>query len=440
MMRAIGIIAALVCAPHVAGANPVDAFGFGARGASMAGAQTAATRDGGAHYYNPSVLATFDDIRFYVGYQTAVPKLRVNGLDLGVDSSRGFAAAVTIPGMIGPVKVAVGGGLFLPDQQVTRIRALPAGQPRFALFDNRPQRIFLGANVAFKVGERLSVGGGIAYMSNTAGGVVLSGRLGFPIVEDSDLAISIDQDLRTVRYPQAGLHWVVNDWLDVGAVYRGGFELTISQGVLVAADIGPPDMEPLVEDASVDILATTLDLFQPEQIGAGLNAQFGSFTVAFDLTFHRWSEFKNPAADIQIEIDAGMFNDQIDIPEALPLTEPHFADIVIPRLGVEWLAFSNLDTDVHLRGGYSFEPSPAPEQVGESNFVDNDKHTLAAGAGWTVSRWSTVIPKPVTFDVFVATTVLAPRNHNKLSPVNSVGDYRSSGQVWQAGLSSRWSF
>lgn len=433
---------ALAAAPAPAAANPADAFGFGARAQAMAGAQTAATEDGSANYYNPAALATFDAIRLDLGYQTAAPALRVNGLDLGVDSSRGLAVAIGVPGHLGPVKVALGGGLFLPDQQVIRIRSIGPGQPRFVVYDNRPQRLFLGAHLAVEIGSRLAVGGGVAYMSNTFGSVELGGRLGFPNAEDSDLDLAIDIDLVTIRYPQLGILYRANGWLTLGASYRGGFVLNQDQRVVVRGDIGAEGQEPVVEDGALDLRSLAQDLFQPEQYTAGLDAQLTPrLTLAFDLSFHRWSEFDNPATQIEIELDAGMFNDLIDLPDDAPeFPEPHFSDIFVPRLGVEWLAHRTPDRDVHLRAGYAYEPSPAPEQVGAENFVDNDKHTGSLGLGFTMRNLTEILPRPVSVDFYAATTFLPERRHRKLSPVDPVGDMSSGGTIVQAGAMSRWRF
>ena len=68
-------------------------YGFGARGPAMANAQVAAASDGSAVYYNPALLATFDEIRMDVGYQVALPYLALNGIDNDVDSSHGASFA-----------------------------------------------------------------------------------------------------------------------------------------------------------------------------------------------------------------------------------------------------------------------------------------------------------------------------------------------------------
>ena len=200
-------------------ANPIDAFGLGARGAAMGGAQTAAADDSAANYYNPALLARLEALHIDLGYRAAVPRLEINDADLGVDTSRGLHVGFATPGRIGKLRVALGSAIFLPDQNVSRVRSLPRSQPRWALYDNRPQRLFFAANIAVAITDRLVIGGGIAYMSNTEGSVILAGRLGFPNAADSDLDLDIDVDLKTIRYPQLGAGFRVNDWLDIGASY-----------------------------------------------------------------------------------------------------------------------------------------------------------------------------------------------------------------------------
>ncbi len=447
MTRGVAAAAAAciaLAAPRHGAANPLDHFGFGARAASMAGAQTASTDDTGANYYNPAALATFDTIRFDLGYQIAVPSLRINDQDLRVDSSRGFSIGLAVPGRIGPrgiIKLAIGGGLFIPDQQITRVRSVASDQPRFVLYDNRPQRMFLGANVAVSIADVVFLGGGIAYLSSTAGAVTLDGRLGFPIAEDSQFDIAIDVDLKTIRYAQLGALVRAADWLRLGASFRDEFQLEVAQAVIIQGQIGSPEM-PIVEDAFLHVESLSQDLFQPAELTVGAAVDIGArWMVSGDLSFHRWSRFQNPAAKIDLELDAGMFNDMIDLPDEPPtFPAPNFHDIYVPRLGVEYLAEETSARKVHLRGGYAYEPSPAPEQTGENNFVDNDKHTVSFGVGYTMFDVGSILLQPLSIDAFAAITFLPERTHRKESPVDPVGDYRADGAIAQVGLQTRWRF
>jgi long-chain fatty acid transport protein len=439
-VRRLGAAAAVLLAAAPAAANPVDVFGFGARGAAMASAQVAAADDASATYYNPALLVRSEDVRIDVGFQAGLPRLFVDGEDLGVDPSHGTTIGLLVPGVVAGRAVAVGAGVFLPDQHITRTRALPSPRPRFALYDNRPQRLFLSADVAVELRPGLSVGAGLAYMSGTQGEVLLQGLVGFPQPEASNLALSIDVDLRTVRYPHAGLAWQALPWLNLGLSYRGGFTLQIDQTVRIDGDVGLPDLPPVVDDGFLSLRSVSQDLFQPAQLTAGLAAQLTPATaVAFDLAWHRWSVFDNPAAELTIDLDIGQFNEFVDLPPDRPIPAPHYHDTVVPRLGVERV-LGRGDRVVRARGGYAYEPSPAPEQFGETNFIDSDRHLLSAGAGLELPGLGGILVRPVALDAFVGVTVLEPRAHRKLSPVDPVGSYRSTGWLLSAGVTSRWRF
>jgi long-chain fatty acid transport protein len=433
-------LVALAALAAPARANPVDLFGFGARGQAMGGAEVAAAEDTSASYYNPALLARSTDIRIDVGYQLAVPRLTIDGRDNDVDVSRGTAIGLAVPGRLLGARLAVGAGLFLPDQQITRTRTLASERPRFVAYDNRPQRLFLAANVAVELPGDVAIGGGIAYMSSTQGTVELDGLVAIPDPEASDLDLAIDVDLRTIRYPQAGVAWRARPWLTVAASYRGGFKLVLDQRFRITGDVGAPDAPPVVDDGFLDLRSRAQDLFQPAQLTVGASAQLTPrLLVAFDLAWHRWSAFENPAAHIDLELDLRDFNDLVDIPPQTPVPAPHFHDIAVPRLGGEY-TFATGRRRWHARGGYVFEPSPAPVQRAATNLIDNAKHTLSAGLGVELPGLGGVLLRPVAIDLGVAVTVLPERTHEKLIAADPIGDYRSGGAVLAASLATRWRF
>ena len=439
-MRRELVIAGVLALAAPARANPADIFGLGARGTAMGGAQVAATDDGTAAYYNPARLVRGDDIHIDIGYQFAQPYVGTSEDTFAVDSSRGLAFDIAVPGQVAGARIAIAAALFLPDQHVTRTRTLPEARPRYLAYDNRPQRIVLAAVGAIQILPGLSVGGGVAYMSSASGSVFLRGLVGFPDAAASDLDLAIDVDVETIRYPHAGVAWSVLPWLELGASYRGGFRLVSDLSVHVRGDIGAPGQPPVVEDGRLDLRSVSLDLFQPMQITGGLAAQVtSSLLVAFDLAWHRWSVFENPTAKIDIELDIKDFNDLVNIPPQVPLAPANLNDIFVPRLGVEWKLPWGPRT-LAVRGGYVYEPSVAPEQKAATNFLDNDKHTLLLGGGLDFAGIGEVIPRPVSIDAVIGVTVLEPREHHKVSPIDPVGDYRSTGWVMQAGVTTRWRF
>jgi long-subunit fatty acid transport protein len=71
-----------------------------------------------------------------------------------------------------------------------------------------------------------------------------------------------------------------------------------------------------------------------------------------------------------------------------------FEDTLCGRLGVEYRRPTGR-TDWALRAGYAYLPSPVPEQVGLTSFADNDRHTLALGAGATLIDWRPLLTRPI---------------------------------------------
>lgn len=436
-MKAAALLLLVAAAP--ASANPADVIGLGARAIAMGGAQVATVDDSTAGYYNPARLASFDDIHIDVGYQMAVPRVGANGELFPIDRSQGLAAGIAVPGRVLGKRLAIGATVFVPDQQVTRTRTLPAERPRFLTYDNRPQRLLMAATAGFEILPGLQIGGGVAYMASTNGTVELQGLVGFPNAELSDLDLSIDVDVQTIRYPHAGIAWQASPKLSFGASYRGGFRLVIDQTVKVRGDLGTPDIV-VVENGRLDLRSVSQDLFQPMQITVGGAYQVTPcLLVALDIAYQRWSVYDNPTARIEIELDVGQFNDLVMIPPPRQLEIPDLRDIVVPRLGVEWQGAPGPRKWI-ARGGYVFEAAVAPEQKGESNFIDNHKHTLSLGGGIEWRGIGDVIQKPFSLDGFVSFTYLQPRDHHKLSPVDPVGDYTASGHAIAAGVMTRWRF
>lgn len=422
-------------------ANPMDAFGAGSRATAMGGAATAASEDSSANYYNPAGLVHGRDLRIDIGYRYAQPLLRIDGRDLGVDSSRGFLVGIVAPGHIGPFRFAFGATLWLPDQRLTRVRSLPFDQPRFVLFDNRPQRLYLAANLAIQIVPGLYVGGGLTFMSKTAGELFLKGSVAVSDPDASSLVSKINVDLVAVRYPQAGILWDATPWLSVGVTYRHSFVLELDQQFRIDGDVGNPGLTPVVENGYFAAHSISSDLFQPWQLtgGAALRLE-RNLLLTFDVTYAAWSEFPVPAANLTLGLDIGVYNDRVMLPPARSYPPSRFHDIVIPRAGIEWRAWQRPKVALDLRGGYSYEPTPVPEQIGESNFADSDKHTFSVGAGVELANMTAILPRPIDIDVHFAGTYLPARANRKIDPLDQVGDFVADGVIVQMGLMLRSRF
>ena len=439
---ALSIVVAVAAVMPAARAKPIDALGFGSRNIGMAGASTATANDGSANYYNPAGLVAGKDLRIDIGYRYAQPILRMNGHNVGVDSARGWEVGLTAPGNIGPFRFAVGIALWLPDQRLTRVRSLPFAQPRFVLFDNRLQRLLLSANLAIQIVPGLYIGAGLTFMSRTLGQLFLKGSVAVSDPDSSSLTTSVDVDLIAVRYPQAGIMWQATRNLSFGVSYRHKFQLELNQGFQINGNVGDPGLPPVITNGSFAAQSISQDLFQPWQLTGGVAVRlWRRLLVAFDLTYAAWSDFPVAASNLTLSIDLGpVFTPKIMLPPPRTYPQPGFHDIVIPRIGVEWRARENQRLSVDVRGGYSYEPTPVPSQVGESNLVDCDKHTFSLGVGLELGKLQPILEQPLSIDAHFAATYLPPRATYKLSAVDPVGDYVADGVVLQIGVMLRTRF
>ena len=438
----LATLAGLAALATSASANPIDQYGFGSRSAAMAGAAAADGHNGvAANYYNPGALVASGRMSLDVGYMYNHHALAINGLDQHVSDSSGFVAGIVVPGQIGGLKLAVGAAVHLPDERATRSRQILFSKPRWALFDNRPQRFMLSTNVAVQLKPGLSIGGGVSYMSRTEGVIRLRGLVGFPLPQDSDLELATDVDLVAVRYPQAGIYWEPTRDLALGLTYRHTFLLQVHQGFRVEGDVGTPGTAPIIRDGFFQLISDSRDLFQPTQVALGAEYHpIKKLRVNLDATYQRWSTFRDPAADIRIDLDLKDLQSLVKLPPPRVFGPAGFHDTLVVRTGVELGVMQRRRMSMVVRGGYAFEPTPVPEQSGETNFVDCDKHTIAAGAGLRLWGLTAVLPRPFDIDLHLAATILPERLTRKWSPVDTTGDYRAGGVLWQAGLMTRLEF
>lgn len=431
----------LLLAARAAHANPIDAFGFGSRGPAMGNAVSAASDDGAANYYNPAALVRGTELRLDVGYNYAQPILRMNGFDAGVDASRGWHIGLVAPARIGPVRFAIGVGLFLPDQRLSRTRGLAFDRPRFAYYDNRIQRLLLVANLAIQIVPGLYLGAGLTFLSRSTGTVNLRGAVAVGDPEESALTTAIAVDLVAIRYPQVGLRWDATRHLTFAVTYRHSFQLDVDLGFDITGSIGNPGLPPIVDRASLKARTLTQDLFQPWQLTVGVAAHLlRPWLMTFDFTYAHFSEHPSAASQVDIALDVGIYNDSINLPPPREYPKAGYRNIFIPRVGTEVTAHDGDRLAAFLRGGYQYEPSPVPDQIGESSFADCDKHTFSVGAGLELKRLQPILPLPLSLDVHLGVTYLADRITRKADPRHPVGDFLQNGVVVQTGLMLRSRF
>ncbi len=427
-------LCALLAAP--AGANDLDRFGFGARAIALGGAVSALATEFDATYYNPGGLALAPESAAAAGFSYAGYALRYRSSALDRRQERhverqqplsaltlGFNVRFGDEGWAG--RSAVGLGLFLPTRQIvgTELETGP-GNPQFFLYGARRDKIGLTPAFALRIlpweggdGPRLALGFGATVLAD------LRGRLVFDLSSGAQTPVRTELDLKPDAAPNVGLFLALGPRLSMGLTYRG--ELSLKAELPVVIDLDGDG----ASDFPLDLEAITL--FQPRQLAFGIAWDpHPALTISTDLVWQNWSAFRDPF---------------ITVRPVIGQTDPHFDDVFVSRLGIEWRATDALA----LRLGYAFEPSPIPAQRDETTLLDNDVHVLSFGLGWTWWRtrerlWRERGPegepgairaepretRPLSIDLFAQWHHLATQRVNKRSGER----FESGGDVWNGGI------
>ena len=401
----------------------------------MGGAVSADVKDVSANYYNPAGLARAERLELSIGYLRADHFLKMNGKDTHVDPVKGLNVGFVAPGRIFDVPFALGIGLHLPDDRISRVRALRQEQPRWELYDNRNQRLYFAANVAVSPWPWLQLGGGLSFMSSVDARLDISGGVNIFRPEQSQLRNEVDADLTAIRYPQVGARVQLSERSALSFVYRGEFALALDLRAKLHGDISQ------LTTAYYALETHSVNAFLPQQMVVG-----GSWKVARDLrvnadfTWVNWSAYVSPVASLAVDLNipppVGGWPNNITPPSAPAPTRVSplvMHDRVVPHVGAEWTALVTGKWEGLLRVGYEYAKSPIASQRGVTNYVDGDRHSVSLGVGALVVAPLRELPGDVRFDIHVQLSELPDRTTAKDDPSDFVGDYVAGGHIWNVG-------
>jgi long-subunit fatty acid transport protein len=397
LLPALALAAALGVAGSAAEASPEDVFGFGPRSSAL-GATGAASAEGyEAVYGNPALLSLSRSRQLAVGITSAVFDLHAQ-TRLSYEPLHGSVIGAVLPLPFGGFlkdRIAIGLGFFAPFDLIVRGRILYPEIPQFPVAD-RTQSIAIQAGVGVDVGHGVRIGAGFAALAALSGTVL--------VATDStgQIGTSVDDTLVASYGPILGVSYDIDDDWRVGLTYRGTLEGRFDV-VITVQDLGSIVVPPL----NISGVAQ----YDPWQLALELARVRGPWKVAVGLTYKHWSAYPGLA-------EATVRCPTVDPTTGLPLTytctamappPPNYHDTVVPHLGVERSLAPAPGVDMHLRGGFFFEPSPAPTQSQASNLYDNHRAVLTLGYGVEVG------PPRARFalDLFGQAQALIPRDNVK---------------------------
>lgn len=418
------MLVAMTTATATAAADPLDEFGFGSGAAGVAGARTATARGAEAAHHNPAGVALGVHPELLLGWGYGAMQLQINGRDARVLDVHGTSIGLAVPFTLDDDwTLGAGIALYLPDQFLARLQLIPNNEPHFVLLDNDPHRAVVEPVAAVAYRGKVALGAGASILANARSNKILFdvGIVGGEKVGAAEL----DVELPVRLAPLVGLWARPHPRVRAGLTYRGALALDLALDILANVQIAGV----VTGDVLVSLRAS--NYFTPARVGGGVAIDIlPDLTLAADVAVNRWSTYP-AAADLAVLI-------ALDIaPPLVSSTVPPsaFTDTVDGKLGIEYRSRGRR-TDVTVRAGGAWRPSPVPPQVGLTSWADGDRLVLTAGGGLTLADWAPILTRPIEFDLALQWHRVAHQLTQKQLDTFPGEAFSSGGNIFHAGLSA----
>ncbi len=232
----------------------------------------------------------------------------------------------------------------------------------------------------------------------------------------------------------AGVMYQPVDVVSMGFTYRGRTKTKFEGDTIVtgATNLLDPTGDKINISGSVD-----MDFDHPESIQAGVR-YFASkdISVEFDMTWTRWSILEKQVENVVLKNVPALG----DVPLAFAHAR-NWEDTIQYKIGAEWKVLGNLA----LRSGYTYDPTPIPDDTFDMGWPDTDRSVFNVGCGWGITD-SWVLDSVVQYVVSIPTRKISgssPEFNDEYSAV--YGDtvevsLKDKGTLWGLGLTLSYLF
>lgn len=380
-------------------------------------------------YAAPAALGFLRNVEVSVGAQYMDSRLRPFGSlvlnsngtigefnSAGVLSGGGQVFAMGLP--IGKVRpLTLGAVVYLPFSSLVRVSGAPVNYPFYPLYNDLSRNFFLVIGAGYELFDGLALG--INFRSTT----------------QSNAFYSLRSD-NTINYSASAVEAKGQSRISASVLFdaerRGGAPFSI--GAMYRARAGLQTKLAADVTAFVPIQGELISFpsYSPAEWVLMGAARFNdNWKTSLDVAWVKWSDYVSPYGTGNINSYA------VDSVRK----EALFRDILVPRIGVEYThRSSGFFKQSQYRVGYLYHPSPVPDQTGDSNFVDNNRHLFSLGWGLGFSNpWRE--GDLVELDLFGQYNWLKSRKitKNTTTTVGAPG-YTAGGKIWMYGMSATLRF
>jgi long-chain fatty acid transport protein len=384
----------------------------GARAMGFAGAYVAQAADPSAVYYNPAGLAFLKGQRLYVGglfgglstdFTGGGPNPPAGTLE---HSNRGLGVlpALYYSRPVGD-SAAFGIGVNVPFGFRSEWDNPDQFTGRFICLDCRIRSWAINPAFAWKVADRLAIGGGADVRFSKFQQVRRLGAEPNPFPVPTDVAeMTFESGSEVGVGFNVGVLASPSEDFSLGLSYR--HKVTIDHGAqanFVQILTGNTDVDEAVRQNLPASQIANAKFTYPASFTAGAAVRHRYWTVEADVTWTFWSQFD--AVTITFPSTPGL---DTTIPE-------DYASTWRGAIGLEYL----IGDDWEVRGGYSYDHSPQPTPTLSPFLQDEDRHGLSLGGSYKYEN--------VRVDAVARYLIYKGRDTRDLSIFDYNGTYKSHG-------------
>ena len=380
---ALAALTGLFLSPAALQAAGFAIYEQGARGMGFAGAYAAQTSDPSAIFHNPAGIAFLEGKHLYVGGTLIAPSSDFTGDSPfpGAGVTEQGDAGILIPPALDyshqlTERMVVGLGVHTPYGLRTRWKNRDTTfTGRFISKEARVQSLSINPTVAYRIADRLAVGGGLDVRLSSVSLKRNAGAVDpFTFGVKDVAAIDLESDTSTKLGFDIGILAKPTENLALGISYRhkvtSDFSGTASFALIPT---GNPQFDGAVASQlpSGGVPVTT-EIEFPSVVEAGVSYNFGDWTIAADVDFQQWSSFDRLPLTFEGR------------PDLSTTVEEGYENSRIYRIGLQ----RRLNDAWVVRGGYFFDETPSPPESVSPLLPDADRNGLALGFTYNASSWN----------------------------------------------------
>jgi hypothetical protein len=395
--QGIALLAIFALTPK-AQANIGEAFGFGSRAASLAGASDAWQFDAFSIYTNPASASVEREKRLTLSYgfiamepqftpinnvvtgnqyTTGQSTDIVGNVDMSYRTTFGQEIGLTYRLFPDFMNLTFGIAVFLPLNQLAYIDTGEAFVPEYVLYRSRTQRPLLEPGFSADLGGGFHVGIGL----HTAFGVTANANVLLQANPAQPSTFRFSASMIPKASPYFGFLYLSNaeeekkSQVSASLVIRlpstSTTEMTLVSGARLFGGLSTLDFS---------LLANAALFYDPLTVELGASVQATSWARLFaQVDAEMWHNYQAPSLTIQqpaIDSCGGTTCGFVISPSDNPAYD--YQNIVVPRVGGEFVTGGKLT----YRVGYAYHASIFKNlPTGAGNYVDPPKHIFSAGIG-----------------------------------------------------------